>query len=158
LLIGSRTASSPPSGKVFIVHGHAGAEQAVARFHGRLGLEAVILHERPNQGRTVIEKFEAHSDVGFAVVLLTPDDVGCTKDGELRPRARQNVVLELGYFIGKLGRSHVSALKQGDIELPSDILGVLWEPLDDHGGWQLKLAKELQAAGYDVDLNKVTRG
>jgi predicted nucleotide-binding protein len=158
LLIGSGTGSSPRSGKVFIVHGHAGTEQAVARFLGRLGLEAVILHERPNQGRTIVEKFEAHSDVGFAVVLLTPDDVGRTKDGELRPRARQNVVLELGYFIGKLGRSHVCALKQGDIELPSDILGVLWESLDDHGGWQLKLAKELQAAGYEVDLNKVTRG
>jgi predicted nucleotide-binding protein len=143
------------SRKIFIVHGHAGAEQAVARFLARLDFEPIILHEQANQGRTVIEKFEAHSDVGFAVVLLTPDDVGGAQGALQRPRARQNVVLELGYFIGRLGRNRVCALKQGDVELPSDILGVVWEELDQHGAWQMKLAKELDAAKYEVDWNKV---
>jgi predicted nucleotide-binding protein len=108
-------------------------------------------------GQTLIEKFEAHSDVGFAVVLLTDDDLGGPKGGEQNPRARQNVVLELGYFIGRLGRDRVCALKNGNIELPSDILGIVWEDLDDQGGWRAKLARELQAAKYEIDWNAVMR-
>jgi predicted nucleotide-binding protein len=151
------TESYPPSSKVFVVHGRAGIEQDVARFLTQVGLDPVILHEQPNQGRTIIEKFEGHSAVGFAVVLLTPEDVGGSKDGPQHSRARQNVILELGYFIGRLGRERVCALKRGDIELPSDILGIAWETLDDHRGWHMKLAKELHAAGYSIDWNKVMR-
>ena len=103
----------------------------------------MILHEQPNQGRTIIEKFEAHADVDFAIVLLTPDDVGGSKEGQLQPRARQNVILELGYFIGKLGRNNVCAVKLGDLEIPSDIIGVIWTPFDPHGAWKTALAKEL---------------
>ena len=148
-----------PSKKVFIVHGHAdGPREAVARFLAQLGLEPIILHERANQGRTIIEKFEAHSDVGFAIVLLTPDDEGGRQGEKQHPRARQNVILELGYFIGRLGRRRVCALKAGDVELPSDILGVVWTPLDPEGGWKQRLAKELDAAGYRLDWNKVMRG
>jgi predicted nucleotide-binding protein len=146
------------SRNIFIVHGHAGIEQAVARFITQIGLEPIILHEQPNQGRTIIEKFESYSDVRFAVILLTPDDVGGPRDGEQNPRARQNVILELGYFIGKLGRERVCALLQGSVELPSDILGVVWEPLDQHGAWKLKLASELKAAKYDIDWSKVSSG
>jgi predicted nucleotide-binding protein len=139
-----------------VVHGHDdGAREAVARFLQRLGFEPVILHERANQGRTIIEKFEAHGDVGFAVVLLTPDDFGALRDGEQKPRARQNVILELGYFIGRLTRARVCALKKGDVELPSDILGVVWEEFDERGAWQMKLANELRAAKYEIDLNKI---
>jgi predicted nucleotide-binding protein len=127
--------------QVFLVHGHAGSEQAVARFLEQCNFVPIILHERPNQGRTLIEKFEANSDVGFAIVLLTDDDLGGPKGGEQRPRARQNVILELGYFIGRLGRARVCALKNGDIEVPSDILGVVWEELDNQGAWRMKLAK-----------------
>jgi predicted nucleotide-binding protein len=91
--------------RIFIVHGHEDApREAVARFIETLGFRPIILHERPNEGRTVIEKVEAHGDVGFAVVLLTPDDEGCLKGETPEPRARQNVLLELGYFIGRLGR------------------------------------------------------
>jgi predicted nucleotide-binding protein len=151
----SHASVSSPSKKVFVVHGHGGIEHAIAGFLRKLGLVPVILHEQPSEGRTIIEKFEAHSDVGFAVVLLTPDDVGGLKDGPQRPRARQNVVLELGYFVGRFGRSKVCPLMQGDIELPSDVLGVAWVALDAHGGWHVKLAKELQAAGYEFDFNKV---
>lgn len=143
--------------KVFVVHGHDdAARETVARFLERLDLEPVILHEQPNMGRTIIEKFEDHSDVGFAVVLLTPDDVGAVRDRphNLKPRARQNVVFELGYFAGVLGREKVCALAKGDIEIPSDYDGVVYIPLDDGNGWRMKLVQELKAADFDVDANK----
>ena len=115
----------------------------------------MILHEQSNQGRTIVEKFEDHSDVDFAVALLTPDDVGGPKGGAQQPRARQNVILELGYFIGKLGRKNVCAIKLGDLEIPSDIIGVVWTPFDPHGAWRTALAKELREAGHEIDWNKV---
>ncbi|MEK2600040.1 nucleotide-binding protein [Burkholderia arboris] len=150
------TKATSLSRRVFVVHGHDGeARETVARYLHALGFEPVILHEQANQGRTVIEKIEAESDVKFAVVLLTPDDVGrSVKDDELKPRARQNVLLELGYFIGKLGRDKVCALKRGTVDIPSDFAGVVWENMDDGGGWRLALARELKAAGHEVDLNK----
>lgn len=153
----SQGLSNPASRRVFVVHGHGGGEHAVAGILRQLGLEPVILHEKANEGRTIIEKFEAHSDVGFAVVLITPDDVGGLKNGPQGSRARQNVILELGYFVGRLGRKKVCPLIQGDVELPSDVLGVGWVELDKHEGWHMKLAKELQAAGYEFDLNKAIR-
>lgn len=144
--------------KVFVVHGHdEGAREAVARFLGQIGFQEIILHEQANQGRTVIEKVVAHGDVGFAVVLLTPDDEGCKKGETPKPRARQNVVLELGYFLGRLGRERVCALKRGDVEIPSDFDGVVYEPFDASGGWRQALGRELEAAGFDIDWNKVMR-
>lgn len=144
------------SRRVFIVHGHDdGAREAVARFLEKIGFEAIILHEQANQGRTVIEKIEAHGDVHFAVVLLTPDDTGCVKGGELEPRARQNVLLELGYFIGRLGRDKMCALKRGEVNIPSDFAGVVWEAMDAGGGWKQNLSRELKAAGHKIDWNLV---
>lgn len=145
--------------KVFVVHGRdEAARESVARFLERLDFKPIILHEQPNQGRTVIEKVEDHGEVGFAVVLLTPDDEGCLKGDTPRPRPRQNVLLELGYFVGRLGRDHVCALKAGELELPSDFGGVVWETFDGTGGgWKQKLGKELEAAGYEFDWNKVMR-
>ncbi len=150
-----------PSKKVFVVHGHDGEpKQAVARFLEGLGFEPIILHEQANGGRTIIEKFEKNADVGFAVVLLTPDDAG-GKQGlvgsTLKPRARQNVVFELGYFIGRLGRSCVCALKLGDVEVPSDISGVVYVPYDAGGAWRQALGQELEEAGYEIDWNNVMR-
>jgi len=144
------------SRRVFVVHGHDGeAREMVARFLKAMEFEPVILHEQANQGGTVIEKFEANSDVDFAVILLTPDDLGRSiREDELKPRARQNVLLELGYFIGRLGRGSVCALRRGDVELPSDYVGVVWEKMDEGGGWKLALARELKAAGNEVDLNR----
>ena len=144
--------------KIFIVHGHDEAvKQSLARFLEKLGIEVVILHEQPNRGRTIIEKFEDYSDVGFAVVLLTPDDLGGSKNelDNLLPRARQNVILELGFFIGKLGRERVCALYKGDLEIPSDFSGVIWIRMDREGAWQFKLSRELKAAGLNIDLNKL---
>jgi hypothetical protein len=146
------------SKKVFIVHGHDGeARETVARFLANIGFDPIILHEQANRGRTVIEKVEANSDVGFAVVLLTPDDEGCQKGGKSEPRARQNVLLELGYFIGRLGREKVCALKRGEVEIPSDFAGVVWEIMDSTNGWKQVLGRELQAAGHEIDWNKVMR-
>ena len=144
--------------EVFVVHGHdAAVKESVARFIERLRLEPIILHEYADQGRTIIEKFlECSRVVGYAVVLLTPDDTGTAAGSvELKPRARQNVILELGYFIGVLGRRHVCALKAPGVEVPSDLDGVLYVELDAAGGWKMRLAKEMKAAGLDVDLNLV---
>jgi predicted nucleotide-binding protein len=148
---------------IFIVHGRdVEMKQSVARVIEKLGLEAVILHEQPNAGRTVIEKFmDFGSVVSFAVVLLSPDDVVLDSD-QVPPahrfRARQNVILEFGFFVGKLGRSRVVVLHRQirDFEMPSDIAGVLYVPYDERGTWQLELVKELKAAGYDVDANILT--
>lgn len=143
---------------IFIVHGHdEAAKHEVARLIDQLGLHPIILHEKPDRGRTVIEKVEHHSDVGFVVVLLTPDDVGHPKDkpDEPKPRARQNVVLELGYFIGRLGRANVCALLKGDVEIPTDFEGVLYKQMDAKGAWRLELAREIEAAGIDVDLKQL---
>lgn len=143
--------------EVFLVHGHDEAsKESVSRFIEKLGFKAIILHEQPNAGRTIIEKFEDYSNVGFAIVLLTPDDIGATRDNatKKKPRARQNVILELGYFIAKLGRERVCALYKEEIELPSDIYGLLYVPLDMAGAWRLSLAKEMRHAGLPVDMNK----
>jgi predicted nucleotide-binding protein len=138
--------------RVFVVHGHdAEARETVARFLERLKFETIILHEQANRGRTIIEKFEVHADVGFAVVLLTPDDLGSAKETPAQARARQNVILELGYFLGKLGRERVVAFKRGAIELPSDILGVVYTEFDEHGAWKQALIRELLAADYEVE-------
>ena len=143
------------SGKIFLVHGHAEeVNQTIAAYLKSIGLEVVILRDQPNQGKTIIEKFEKHSDVGFAVVLLTPDDSGASirETIEAKKRARQNVILELGYFIAKLGRHRVCPIYVGDVELPSDLLGVLWVRYDKDGEWRLQLAREIDAAGIKVKI------
>ena len=146
------------SRRIFLVHGRdEGAKNTVARFLENLDLQPVILDEQANRGQTIIEKFESHSDVGFAIVLLTPDDEGALRGGEKngRHRARQNVIFELGFFIGRLGRQRVCALTKGSaMEIPSDYSGVVYIPLNEGGGWQMALVKELKSAGFDVDANR----
>jgi len=147
----------PGNRKVFIVHGHDElAKQTVARFVSQLDLTPIILHEQPNKGRTIIEKLEAHTSVDFAIVLLTPDDIGYPANDKSKKstRARQNVLLELGLFIGVLGRSRVCALYKRGVEIPSDYQGVLFTPMDDAGAWKLSLAREIKQAGVDIDMNK----
>ncbi len=147
------------SRKIFLVHGHdTGLQQTVARFLERLELEVVILDEQPSQGRTIFQKFSDHSDVGFAVVLLTGDDIGGKKGAtlaDLLPRARQNVILELGFFLGRLGPARVCALYQSGVEIPSDIAGVLYVSLEGSVDWRLKLASEIKAAKIEIDLNRI---
>lgn len=157
-------ASAMQSGskKVFVVHGHDNeAKVTTARFLEKIDLEPIVLHEQPSSGRTIIEKFETYSgDIAFAVVLLTPDDIGGVgnKPETFKPRARQNVILELGYFVGRLGRSRVCALHKGGVELPSDYQGVLYIELDHAGAWRSKLAQELKHAKLPIDMNGLLGG
>lgn len=149
--------TAPVTGRgVFLVHGRDRRRHEVETVLRKLGLDVVVLADQPSAGMTIIEKLEAHADCAFAVVLLTGDDVGKLNDPahpDLRPRARQNVILELGYFIGKLGRKNVCTLYQAGVELPSDYVGVGFVLLDEHEGWKQKLAKELKAAGFKIDMN-----
>lgn len=143
--------------KVFIVHGRDDlAKTETARFVEKLGFQAIILHEQASSGKTIIEKIEVYTNVGFAIVLYTPCDIGgLSGDKNQKNRARQNVVFEHGYLVGKLGRRNVCALVKGDIEIPNDISGIIYIPLDSQGAWHLAVAKELRNAGYAVDMNKV---
>lgn len=145
--------------KVFVVHGHNEAlKVTVARTLEHLDLEPVILHEQPNRGRTIIEKFADYADVSFAVVLLTGDDKGgvATADpASYKLRARQNVILELGYFLGHLGRGSVAAISEDGVDVPSDYHGVLFIPYDKAGAWRIALGKELQESGLKIDLNRL---
>jgi predicted nucleotide-binding protein len=153
---------APPNGGAPTNDGPIGPRRRVSEMQaklqpyksGWLGVNAVILHEQPNGGRTIIEKFEQESaGTSFAVVLLTDDDSGAANNEEFRPRARQNVVFEMGYFVGVLGRERVAALVAPGVELPSDYSGVVYIQL--HGGsWKLELAKEMKHAGVPVDLNR----
>lgn len=143
---------------VFIVHGHDHAlKEEAARLLERLELNPVILHEQPNRGETVIEKFERNAgDAGFAIVLLTPDDLGCEKARHpegAHPRGRQNVVFELGWFAGRLGRASVAVVYSHGVELPTDLGGIVWIAATGH--WKLDVAKELRAAGFSIDLNRL---
>ncbi len=146
---------------IFIVHGKNEAmKQAVARVLEKLDIEPIILQEQANEGRTIIEKFVESSNVGYAIVLLSPDDYGYSVEAKAKKamlRARQNAILELGFFVGKLGRNRVMALYQQaeNFEMPSDFLGVAYTAFDVNGNWQLQLVRELRANGYKVDANKL---
>jgi predicted nucleotide-binding protein len=146
------------SNKIFIVHGRDNElKETIARFIEKIGLKPIILHEQANSGQTIIEKFEKYSDVQYSIVLMSPDDVGNIKEkaSELNQRARQNVIFELGYFYGKLGRKNVCAIIKGDIERPSDNDGIIYIGFDVSEGWKMLLGKELKTAGLEFDLNKV---
>jgi len=146
------------SDKVFIVHGHDEAvREKLERLLEKFGLDPIVINKKPNQGQTIIEKIEKYGDVYFAVVLFTPDDLGGTKSDvgnqKFEPRPRQNVILELGYFWGKLGRDRVCLLNSVGSELSSDLKGLGYTALDSAGAWKMELAKELNAAGYKIDAS-----
>ena len=142
--------------KVFIVHGHNDAlKQEVARIIEKQGIEAVILSEQANQGKTIIEKIEENADVDAAICLFTGDDYGRAKGTEVEEnklRARQNVVFEAGYFMGKLGRKNVIIVADKNLELPSDMQGVVYT---DAGNWKTEVLQGLDKLGYVIDFNKL---
>lgn len=148
---------SGTSSSIFLVHGHnLLLREQVRRYIVKItDRDVLVLDEQPNQGRDVLGKLLDHAvTAAFAVVLLTGDDEGrAAGAGSWSPRARQNVVLELGLFLGLLGRNKVVALYEAEVEIPSDYSGVLWVPLRDQG-WQMQLAREMQAAGIAVDVNQ----
>jgi predicted nucleotide-binding protein len=141
------------SNKVFIVHGHDDiAKEQVEHFIRKVSLEPIIIGNEASGGRTIIEKIEEYSDdIGFGIAIYTP----CDETAEGRFRARQNVVLEHGYLMGKLGREKVCALVKGEVEKPSDISGIVYISMNEKPAWEIALIKELKKAGYDVDANKI---
>lgn len=150
------TVHKRPKTKVFIVHGHDDAlKTEVSLLISKQGLEPVVLHEQPNQGKTIIEKIESYSDVDFAIVLYTPCDIGRSKkEKEEKPRTRQNVIFEHGYFVAKLGRENVVGLNKGEVEIPNDLSGVVYNLYDEAGAWKYKILSELHSSGYKVDFMK----
>jgi predicted nucleotide-binding protein len=160
----SRTSDVRTSSKdVFIVHGRDVSILAqVEAFLRKLRLKPIILQDMPNMGQSLLGKIRTNSNVAYAVVLLTGDDEGRLNvvgnknaSPELKPRARQNVIFELGFFLAQLGNDHVTAIYQDGVDIPSDFLGIMYISWDENGSWQMKLFKELQAAGLSVDANSV---
>ena len=150
------------SKNVFIVHGHDIAmRKKVEDYLKELEFIPIILGHEPSQGDTLIEKLTRYAEnISFAIILLSPDDVARSKkesEKQLKFRARQNVVLELGFFMANLGRSKVAALFKQDqaFEMPSDFIGVAFIPFDTSGKWRYELIKELRAAGLSADANKL---
>ena len=142
--------------KVFISYGQdKEAKTTVAKFVEDLGLKPITLDKQPSKGQTIIDKFEEQAgEAGFAIVLLTPDDIGSSKaTGKRKPRARQNVILELGYFFRSLGHERVCALYKEGVELPSSIRDVAYVPMDSADGWKLKLSQEMRNAGLPIDMS-----
>ncbi len=140
--------------RVFIVHGHNEMlKVSVARLLEKQNIKAIILNEQVNQGKTIIEKFEKYSDVSSAICLFTSDDLGKEqKESSYKKRARQNVVFETGFFIGRLGRDKVIILADRDVEMPSDMQGIVYS---DTNLWEIEVLKELHSIGYNIDLNKI---
>ncbi|HED38486.1 MAG TPA: hypothetical protein ENI76_09640 [Ignavibacteria bacterium] len=138
---------------VFIIHGHdEEMKKSVQVFLNRARLDDIVLHERPDKNRTVIEKLiEEGASADFVIALLSPDDI--QSDGTIR--ARQNVILEIGYFIGRLGREKVKILRRENTDIPSDLHGILYENFDKDGAWRIKLAKEMIAVGISIDIDNV---
>ena len=146
-------------GPIFVVHGHAlGAMHETVRVLERgTGREVIVLHEQANAGRTILEKFEDYAGhASFAVVLLTGDDEGGARTGtDKHLRGRQNVIFELGFFFGKLGRQRVVVLIEENVERPSDIDGLVYINRDQAGAWKQALARELEAASISVDRSRI---
>ena len=114
------------------------------------------MHEQSDNGLTIIEKIEQYTNVSYGIVLYTDCDEGRLKGSQdFQSRARQNVIFEHGYLIAKLGRQRVTALVKGNIEIPNDLSGVVYTPMDNYDGWKLKLGKELASVGFDIDFNKI---
>lgn len=141
--------------KVFISYGQdEEAKTTVAKFVEDLGLKPITLDGQPSKGKpTIIDKFEEQAgEAGFAIVLLTPDDVGSSKaTGKRKPRARQNVILELGYLFRSLGRKRVYALYKDGVELLSNIPGLIYVRMDSDNKWQLKIGQEMVNAGLLIE-------
>jgi hypothetical protein len=144
-------------GNVLLIHGRDEAtKESLLDFFETLGLHPLVLHEQPDGGKSIIEKFGESPNIHFAIILITPDDIAAPrhKPKERQARASQNVIFELGYFVGKLGRGRVCALYKEGVEIPSDYSGTVYLPMDSRGGWRLLLAKEMKQAGMEIDLNK----
>jgi predicted nucleotide-binding protein len=149
-----RVANAP----IFIVHGSDTTRaQLVARAVERAtDREVVILREQPNGGRTIIEKFEDHAqEASYAIVLITADDQGGPAHKPSRPRGRQNVIFEMGYFYGRIGRKRVCVLLDPGVEQPSDMSGIVYVDFGNDGAWKSELFREMHHAGFQIDWSRI---
>ncbi|MDE7347571.1 MAG: nucleotide-binding protein [Muribaculaceae bacterium] len=149
---------SVSSRNVFIVHGHNKAIRTETELLiKKLGYNPIVLFKQPDGGATIIEKLERETiDIAFAIILYTYCDDGKSKEEELlKHRARQNVVFEHGMMCGLLGRKKVLALLESGVEMPGDLSGIIYKTIDEAGHWQIEVAREMKAAGLDIDLNRL---
>lgn len=156
----TKSTSAVKTKKVFIVHGRDEISKTnLEVFLREIGMEPIVLHRQADVGQTVIEKFEANSDVGFAFILLTPDEIAYLSPEDSLPdderqkelRARPNVMFEFGYFVGKLGRSKVCCLYTGDVVIPSDLNGLIYKKYTSSiEEVAYSIMKDLRATGYAV--------
>jgi hypothetical protein len=159
---GGQPSTVVPGDAVFVVHGSdAARREEVARFLSQVlsaDTPVLVLHEQPNRGRTLIEKFEGTAaQAQFAVVLLTADDEARPRGSDVwETRGRQNVVFEFGFFVGKLGRGRVAVLYESGVERPSDIEGLVYIALDEAGAWKIELTREMRAADVDASLDRLS--
>ena len=141
---------------IFIVHGRdtLRAESVAHTVSTATGRKTIILRDQPNEGRVLIEKIERHAaPASYAIIVMTPDDHGSRADETgTRPRARQNVIFEMGYFCGLIGRRNVCVLVRPGVEKPSDMDGVVYITFDDDRAWKTELLRELRHAGFSIDL------
>ncbi len=161
-LLQQETAIAPKdlTNKIFVVHGHDDAAKAELEIILReMGLEPIVLHRQADEGQTIIEKFEAHADVGYAFILLTPDEIAYVVGEDGKPdderhkeyRARPNVIWEFGYFVGRLTRKRTCCLYRGGVTLPSDLNGLIYKKFNhsvEEVGYAIR--KELTKAGYKL--------
>ncbi len=144
--------------KVFIVcRKDEEAKQTVARFIEELGLEVIIIDEQPSGAKTRIEMLETYSeDVGFTVVLLTPDSIDKSKTGltKCNSRSSQDVILQLGFMMGKHGRNQICFLSRGEFDLPPSLDGVNPVMMDYNNGWKFDLLQEMKISGMFFDTNE----
>lgn len=152
----TKESSDRSPNRVFVVHGqNKSARNQIVSFLSKVGLNGIVLHEQPNMGRHLLTKFIEEAElVTFAIVLMTDDDVGGLKDSDLAPRARQNVILELGYFLAHLGQQKICALVTPGLETPSDFDGIVYISMDSDGEWETELRRELRAAGMPLVENE----
>jgi predicted nucleotide-binding protein len=144
--------------RILVVHGDDGeAKQTVARFLDKINLEPVIFQEQPDEGKTILEKFEYNKDVAYVVVILTPDDTGYagTESRRKKDRAGQHTILELGYLIGRLSAKRICVLFKDTVEIPSGNHGVFYVPMDENSAWKQKLAAAIKQTGLSIDMNLV---
>lgn len=161
----SATSSSPVNmrRRIFVAHGSDDEmKQATVGALGKLGLAPVLMREQPSQGRKIVEAFADYADVSFAVVLLSPDDFVYSKDdapAKRKLRPAHDVVFELGFFLGRLGKDNVLVFYREleNFEALTDFEGVRFTAFDDRDSWKLSLIRELTACGYSVDADKLLK-
>ena len=160
----SKSTSPAMSNKIFIVHGHdQELKNDAERFVHSVGLVPIVLHRQVDSGNTIIEKFEKHSDVGYAIILLTPDEIAYSNEQHILEdnkrskewRARPYVIFEFGYFAAKLGRRRVCCLHKGEVVIPSDLQGLVYKKIVNSVDEQaMPIIRELMAAGYKITLSQ----